>query len=117
MVEGKAMRCILFLVVDLLYVPKSLCLIKCLFPAHNIQRNHWQRLQPWHKRLVMDTLLSMVDFAASYNCDANLRARMQQVSGDRYASNTYLATMESQLTELHVMSASQTLGELVKRRV
>lgn len=57
--------------------------------AHNMQRNHWQRLQPWHKRLVMDTLLSMVDFAASYNSDANLRARMQQVSGDRYTSNTW----------------------------
>ena len=92
-------------------MPKSLCLIKCLFTSHNIQRNHWQRLQPWHKRLVMDTLLSMVDFAASYNCDASLRARMQQVSGDRYGSNTYLATMESQLVELSVMS----LGELVER--
>lgn len=49
------------------------------------QESHWQRLQSSHKRLIMDVLLSMVDFAASYNTDLNLRSRMQHVSGDRYA--------------------------------
>lgn len=47
------------------------------------QKTHWQRLQPSHKRLYMDTLLSMVDFAASYNSDESLRSRMEHVCGDR----------------------------------
>jgi hypothetical protein len=54
-------------------------------PDSIVQGNHWHRLQPSHKRLITDTLLSMVDFAASYNSDANLRNRMQHVAGDRYA--------------------------------
>ncbi len=32
----------------------------------------------------MDTILSMVDFAASYNSDSNLRSRLNLLSGDRY---------------------------------
>nr|PNR58298.1 hypothetical protein PHYPA_005293 [Physcomitrium patens] len=44
-------------------------------------------LQPSHKRLVMDTLLSMVDFVASCNNDSNLQSRMQSVFGDRPPPN------------------------------
>ncbi len=48
------------------------------------QKNHWMQLQTSHKRLIMDTILSMVDFAASYNSDSNLRSRFHLLSGDRY---------------------------------
>lgn len=63
-----------------------LVVMPCLLTLNWIgQRNHWQRLQPSHKRLFMDILSSMADFAASYNSDLNLRSRMQHVCGDRYA--------------------------------
>lgn len=32
----------------------------------------------------MDTLFSLVKFAASYNSDIKLRQRMQEITGDRY---------------------------------
>jgi len=49
-----------------------------------LQKHHWQRFEPSQKLLVMDTLFSLVKFAASYNSDINLRQRMQEITGDRY---------------------------------
>jgi guanine nucleotide-exchange factor len=65
---------------------RSKCLIQLLLLGvfDSLQKNHWVRLQPSHKRLIMDTILSMVDFAASYNSDSNLRSRLNLLSGDRY---------------------------------
>lgn len=62
-----------------------LVVMPCFLTLGIGQKNHWQRLQPSHKRLFMDILSSMADFAASYNSDLNLRSRMQHVCGDRYA--------------------------------
>ncbi|KAG6547191.1 hypothetical protein Mapa_011443 [Marchantia paleacea] len=70
----------------LLHSVRSKCVIQLLLlgALDSLQKKHWDRLQPSHQIVIMDILLSMVDFAASYDSDANLRLRMQQVSGDRY---------------------------------
>jgi guanine nucleotide-exchange factor len=65
---------------------RSKCVIQLLLlgALDSLQKNHWMQLQTSHKRLIMDTILSMVDFAASYNSDSNLRSRFHLLSGDRY---------------------------------
>uniref|UniRef100_A0A7I4BGS7 SEC7 domain-containing protein n=1 Tax=Physcomitrium patens TaxID=3218 RepID=A0A7I4BGS7_PHYPA len=92
---------------------RTKCVIQLLLlgALDSLQRNHWQRLQPSHKRLVMDTLLSMVDFAASYNSDSNLRSRMQHLSGDRPPPN--LLRQETEGTKIYLAVLNKTTAESV----
>ncbi|KAL2613840.1 hypothetical protein R1flu_025532 [Riccia fluitans] len=81
---------------------RSKCVIQLLLlgALDSLQKKHWDRLKPSHQIVIMDILLSMVDFAASYNSDANLRSRMQQVSGDRPPPN--LLRQEVEGTQLYL---------------
>jgi guanine nucleotide-exchange factor len=74
----------------------------------SFQKNHWQRLQPSHKRLFMDILSSMADFAASYNSDLNLRSRMQHVCGDRPPPNLLRLETEGAHVYLAVLNKTAT---------
>jgi guanine nucleotide-exchange factor len=58
----------------------------------------------------MDTLLSMVDFAASYNSDSNLRNRMQNVAGDRPPPN--LLRQETEGTQIYLAVLNKTAIEI-----
>jgi guanine nucleotide-exchange factor len=97
---------------SLLKAVRTKCVIQLLLlgALDSLQRNHWQRLQPPHKRLVMDTLLSMVDFAASYNSDSNLRNRMQNVAGDRPPPN--LLRQETEGTQIYLAVLNKTAIEM-----
>ncbi|XP_024402161.1 brefeldin A-inhibited guanine nucleotide-exchange protein 5 isoform X2 [Physcomitrium patens] len=92
---------------------RTKCVIQLLLlgALDSLQRNHWQRLQPSHKRLVMDTLLSMVDFSASYNKDSNLRSRMQHVYGDRPPPN--LLPQETEGTKIYLAVLNKIAAESV----
>ncbi|KAL3679071.1 hypothetical protein R1sor_022027 [Riccia sorocarpa] len=81
---------------------RSKCVIQLLLlgALNSLQKKHWDRLKPSHQIVIMDILLSMVDFAASYNSDANLRSRMQQVPGDRPPPN--LLRQEVEGTQLYL---------------
>ncbi|CAM6125431.1 unnamed protein product [Calypogeia fissa] len=87
----------------LLHSVRSKCVIQLLLlgALESLQKKHWERLNPSHKIMIMDILLSMVDFAASYNSDSNLRIRMQQVSGDRPPPN--LLRQEVEGTQLYLL--------------
>ncbi|KAG0608013.1 hypothetical protein M758_8G071400 [Ceratodon purpureus] len=87
---------------------RTKCVIQLLLMGalDSLQRNHWQRLHPSHKRLIMDTLLSMVDFCASYNSDFNLRSRMQHVSGERPPPN--LLRQEIEGTQIYLTVLNKT---------
>ncbi|KAG0581756.1 hypothetical protein KC19_3G006400 [Ceratodon purpureus] len=81
---------------------RAKCLIQLLLLSaiESLQKNHWQRLEPSQKILVMDTLYSLVEFAASYNSDIKLRQRMQQITGDRPPPS--LLKQEAEGTQLYL---------------
>ncbi|XP_065620356.1 brefeldin A-inhibited guanine nucleotide-exchange protein 5 [Quercus suber] len=49
----------------------------------SIQKKYWSKLKAPQKIAVMDILLSLLEFAASYNSYANLRLRMHQNTDER----------------------------------
>ncbi|XP_024526680.1 brefeldin A-inhibited guanine nucleotide-exchange protein 5 isoform X3 [Selaginella moellendorffii] len=65
-------------------IVRSKCLTQLLLlrALESMQAKHWSLLSTSNKIQIMDTLLSVVDFAATYNSDANLRIRIQQFSGE-----------------------------------
>lgn len=48
-----------------------------------IQKKYWTKLKAEQKVAIMDILLSLLEFASSYNSSANLRTRMHQISDER----------------------------------
>lgn len=48
-----------------------------------IQKKYWTMLKAQQKIAVMDTLLSLLEFAASFNSSTNLRTRMHQIPDER----------------------------------
>ncbi|KAG4144466.1 hypothetical protein ERO13_D05G038800v2 [Gossypium hirsutum] len=48
-----------------------------------IQKRYWENLKEPQKIAIMDILLSLVEFAASYNSYSNLRTRMQHIPAER----------------------------------
>eukprot|EP01018_Ginkgo_biloba_P026874 Gb_07642 [translate_table: standard] len=68
-----------------------------------IQRIHWNRLRASHKTLIMDILLSILDFAASYNSYANLRMRMHQLPADRLPVNLLRQEIEGTRIYLDIL--------------
>ncbi|TYH15403.1 hypothetical protein ES288_A05G039300v1 [Gossypium darwinii] len=48
-----------------------------------IQKKYWENLNEPQKIAIMDILLSLVEFAASYNSYSNLRTRMQHIPAER----------------------------------
>jgi hypothetical protein len=49
-----------------------------------MQKKYWSKLKAPQKIAVMDILLSLLEFAASYNSYTNLRMRMHQNTDERY---------------------------------
>ncbi|KAI5080659.1 hypothetical protein GOP47_0003842 [Adiantum capillus-veneris] len=93
---------------------RSKCMTQLLFlgAVDSLQKQHWTRLHPTHKILIMDVLLSMVDFAASYNSYKNLQSRIQQVIGDRPPPNLLRQEIEGTRIYLTVLNRAITEGEV-----
>ncbi|KAF4366438.1 hypothetical protein CsatB_010707 [Cannabis sativa] len=49
----------------------------------NIQKKYWSKLKVAQKIVIMDILLSLLEFAASYNSYTSLRTRMHQLPDER----------------------------------
>ncbi|XVE53803.1 hypothetical protein DITRI_Ditri03aG0031500 [Diplodiscus trichospermus] len=49
----------------------------------NIQKKYWDNLKAAQKIAIMDILLSVLEFAASYNSYSNLRTRMHHIPAER----------------------------------
>lgn len=90
---------------------RSKCITQLLFlgAVDSLQKKHWTRLHPTHKILIMDVLLSMVDFAASYNSYKNLQIRIQQFAGDRPPPN--LLRQEIEGTRIYLTILNRTITE------
>ncbi|KAJ7955363.1 Brefeldin A-inhibited guanine nucleotide-exchange protein like [Quillaja saponaria] len=53
----------------------------------SIQKKYWSKLKAEQKIAIMDILLSLLEFAASYNSYTNLRTRMHQIADERPPRN------------------------------
>ncbi|XWS26510.1 hypothetical protein CRYUN_Cryun26dG0038000 [Craigia yunnanensis] len=49
----------------------------------SVQKKHWDNLKAAQKIAIMDILLSLLEFAASYNSYSNLRTRMHHIPAER----------------------------------
>ncbi|KAF7837607.1 brefeldin A-inhibited guanine nucleotide-exchange protein 5-like [Senna tora] len=65
-----------------------------------IQKKYWSKLKTRQKIAVMDILLSLLEFAASYNSSTNLRTRMHQIPEERPPVN--LLRQESVGTSIYL---------------
>ncbi|CAN1290784.1 Brefeldin A-inhibited guanine nucleotide-exchange protein 5 [Linum perenne] len=54
-----------------------------------VQKKYWGKLAAQQKVAIMDVLLSMLEFAATYNSYPNLRMRLQHVSDERPPRNLF----------------------------
>ena len=86
-----------------------------------MQKKNCNRLDPSHKIVIMDILLSILDFAASYNSSANLRMRMRQIPADRLPVNILRQEIEGTRIYLEVLQKStgqhNTNGEDFKNNI
>ncbi|KAG8380375.1 hypothetical protein BUALT_Bualt06G0008900 [Buddleja alternifolia] len=64
---------------------RSKCLTQLLLIGviDSIQKKYWDKLNTQQKLTVMEVLLSVLEFAASYNSFTNLRLRMRQIPTER----------------------------------
>ncbi|KAL4180654.1 hypothetical protein AMTRI_Chr12g233700 [Amborella trichopoda] len=69
----------------LLQAVRGKCITQLLLlgAIDSIQRKYWSRLKSPQKIAIMDILLSVLDFSASYNSYSNLRIRMHQMPSER----------------------------------
>ncbi|KAL0322245.1 UNVERIFIED_CONTAM: Brefeldin A-inhibited guanine nucleotide-exchange protein 5 [Sesamum calycinum] len=64
---------------------RSKCMTQLLLLGviDGIQKKYWDKLKAQQKITMMETLFSVLDFAASYNSYTNLRSRMHQIPDER----------------------------------
>ncbi|KAK4784611.1 hypothetical protein SAY86_018979 [Trapa natans] len=75
----------------------------------SIQRKYWKRLKASQKISIMDILLSLLEFAASYNSYSNLRMRMRFVPAERPPMN--LLRQELAGTSIYLDILQKTTSE------
>ncbi|KAL9325769.1 hypothetical protein ACSQ67_006414 [Phaseolus vulgaris] len=71
-----------------------------------IQKKYWAKLKAEEKISIMDILLSLLEFAASYNSSTNLRTRMHQISDERPPINLLRQELADS-TEVNGLSFNQ----------
>ncbi|KAK7291769.1 hypothetical protein RIF29_07169 [Crotalaria pallida] len=69
----------------LLVIVRGKCITQLLLLSaiDGIQKKYWSKLKSQQKIAIMDILLSLLEFAASYNSSTNLRTRMHQIPDER----------------------------------
>ncbi|KAL2338842.1 hypothetical protein Fmac_013288 [Flemingia macrophylla] len=69
----------------LLVTVRGKCITQLLLlgAIDGIQKKYWTKLKAQQKVAIMDILLSLLEFAASYNSSINLRTRMHQIPDER----------------------------------
>ncbi|KAG6492868.1 hypothetical protein ZIOFF_047836 [Zingiber officinale] len=71
-----------------------------------IQKKYWNKLNTHHKIAVMDILLSLVEFASTYNSPSNLIIRMQYLPTERLPLNLLRQEMRGTSIYLEILHKS-----------
>lgn len=58
-------------------------LLNALDEFSELQKKYWDNLKATQKLVIMEILLSLLEFAASYNSYSNLRSRMHHIPHER----------------------------------
>ncbi|XP_078156946.1 HOPM interactor 7 [Carex rostrata] len=87
---------------------RSKCITQLLLlgAINSIQMKYWGKLKTGHKMAVMDTLLSLLEFAASYNSPSNLRIRMHHTSAERPPLNLLRQEISGMTIYLEILHKS-----------
>ncbi|KAJ4951655.1 hypothetical protein NE237_028487 [Protea cynaroides] len=101
----------------LLETVRSKCITQLLLlgAIDSIQKKYWSKLNATQKITVMDILLSVLEFAASYNSYSNLRLRMHHIPAERPPLNLLRQELAGTCIYLDILqkttSGSNTDGE------
>ncbi|KAI4344676.1 hypothetical protein L6164_011875 [Bauhinia variegata] len=71
-----------------------------------IQKKYWSKLKAPQKIAIMDILLSLLEFAASYNSSTNLRTRMHQIPDERPPVNLLRQELAGTIIYLDILQKS-----------
>ncbi|KAJ4813394.1 Brefeldin A-inhibited guanine nucleotide-exchange protein 5 [Rhynchospora pubera] len=87
---------------------RSKCITQLLLlgAINSIQVKYWGKLKSGHKMTVMDILLSLLEFAASYNSPSNLRIRMHHISAERPPLNLLRQELSGTTIYLEILQKS-----------
>ncbi|KAH9575107.1 hypothetical protein CY35_01G094700 [Sphagnum magellanicum] len=97
---------------------RAKCVIQLLLLSalDSIQARHWQRLQLSHKQLLLNTVLSLVEFCALYNKNSNIHMRMREISGERPPPNLLRLEMEGTKLYLAILLRSSAESEIKEEK-
>nr|CAB3458344.1 unnamed protein product [Digitaria exilis] len=98
---------------------RSKCITQLLLlgAIDSIQKRYWSRLKATQQIAIMDILLSLLEFASSYNSPSNLRTRMHHIPPERPPLNLLrqeLAGTTIYLDILHKSTVEQEDKELTE---
>lgn len=99
---------------------KCITQLLLLGALNSIQKKYWSKLKASQKIVMMDVLLSLLEFAASYNSTTNLRMRMQHIPSERPPLNLLRQEIEGTSIYLDILhkttstDVANTVDEHVK---
>ncbi|KAL9247405.1 hypothetical protein vseg_020841 [Gypsophila vaccaria] len=97
---------------QLLTIVRGKCITQLLLlgAIDSIQKKYWSKLKAQQKITMMEILLSILDFAATYNSSNNLRQRMHHIPADRPPLNLLRQELASTCVYLELLQ--RTTSEL-----
>lgn len=98
---------------------RSKCVTQLLLLGvlNNIQLKYWSKLKAPQKIAIMDILLSVLEFAASYNSPSNLRMRMQHIPPERPPLNLLRQEIVGTSIYLDILQKSTSIGSCDKNEL
>lgn len=92
----------------LLEAVRGKCITQLLLlgALNSIQMKYWSKLKSPHKIAIMENLLSLLEFAASYNSSSNLRMRMHHIPSERPPLNLLRQEIEGTSIYLDILQKS-----------
>ncbi|XP_015888964.3 brefeldin A-inhibited guanine nucleotide-exchange protein 5 [Ziziphus jujuba] len=96
----------------LLVTVRGKCITQLLLlgAIDSIQKKYWSKLKAPQKIAIMDILLSLLEFAASYNSYANLRTRMHQIPEERPPLNLLRQELAGTCIYLDILQKTTSAG-------
>ncbi|KAK9689979.1 hypothetical protein RND81_09G095800 [Saponaria officinalis] len=97
---------------QLLTIVRGKCITQLLLlgAIDSIQKKYWPKLKAQQKITMMEILLSILDFAATYNSSNNLRLRMHHIPADRPPLNLLRQELAGTCVYLEILQ--RTTSEL-----
>ncbi|KAL6501089.1 Brefeldin A-inhibited guanine nucleotide-exchange protein 5 [Orobanche hederae] len=95
---------------------RSKCVTQLLLlgAVDGIQKKYWNKLNTQQKITIMEILLSILEFAASYNSFTNLRLRMNQIPAERPPLNLLRQELAGTCIYLDILQKATETDDMYK---